>query len=600
MKIITTILIIIFLLAIVLVGAMAGKIFLGDIFKSEDTAEKQPLIEEKEDRPQIDADDIDEGQKSEEEEEMDQLAIESIEIYLDGNKEDGIFLGRAKYGLTSKEAYSIYGEDFSESGYMFAINTKDYDFVPGSIHYLYVYIYIPEYGWEYIRKKVIVEGETDRSSSIELHIDKPAQNGIIKSGDVQVYGWSVDAIVNDNTGINRIEVYLNGPKGFGKFLGEADYGIERPDVANVTGNANYINSGYQFNLDAAGLEPGSENTLYIYSFSDSGTDFFHIRDFFIEGEGKESHAVVSVEAELNSDSIIISGWALNENMILEGKPADPNQEYSTKKIVFTSDINGNEDIFSMDLDGSNVTQLTDHPGNDKYPAVSTDGKKIAYTSDIGGHWQIFIMDWDGANKMQLTSTPVRSGFPGWSFDGRYIFYEVYKDGDWELYRINTDGSHIKRITFNAGANDWHPFPHPYKYKVLFESGVSGHEDLYIMDFNGDNIQKLSDTEMRKRVPSMSKDGTIIVFTSYDENNRYFILTMDQNGENIVRLTGTPINSGHPSVSPDNKYIAFQARTNEGSNINDIYIINIDGSNLIQLTSLAGNEGDPIFMFQVSE
>ncbi len=596
MKTITTILIIIFLIAAILFGILIGRFLIGNIFDSGDVSDEQQLIEGEETEK---TGSVVVPESEEEEEEIDQTSIQVIEIYLDGNRDDGIFLGEAKYGLTSKEAYSIYGEDFSESGYMFVLDNDDYDFVPGSIHYIYIYTFIPEYGWEHIRERVMIEGETDQSESIKLFIDKPGPNEIIAGDEntsARVKGWSADFNVPDNTGIKKIEVYLNGPREFGKYLGEAEYGAERQDVVDVVGNANYFNSGFNLNFDISGLEPGSENTLYVYSFSNSGTYLYATRDFLIEGEGKESHAILSAEVNLNNDSIEVSGWAINKKWITEGRPRSLDQEYTIKKIIFTSNMAGDENIYSMNLDGSELTQLTDHPGMDSYPAVSPDGKKIAYTSDIGGHWQIVVMNWDGTDKVQLTGTPTRSGFPSWSYDERYILYEVYEEGDWEIYRINSNGSGMKRITFNTGADDWHPYTHPFKYNVIYESGVHGHEDIYIMDFDGNNIQKVSDTPMRKRVPTVSIDGTIIAFASY-EGNDFFIYTMNYNGENIMRLPGAPANSGHPNISPDNKYITFQVGPDGRG---DIYIMNMDGSNLTQLTDFGGINWDPVFMFHAAD
>ena len=103
-------------------------------------------------------------------------------------------------------------------------------------------------------------------------------------------------------------------------------------------------------------------------------------------------------------------------------------------------------------------------------------------SDIKGTWQIMVMDWDGTGKIQLTYNADRSGYPTWSYDGRYIYFEVFKDGDWEIYRIDSDGSHMKRLTLNASAYDWHPSAHPFQHKIIYESGNVGHEDIYIMDY----------------------------------------------------------------------------------------------------------------------
>ena len=599
MKTVTIITIILFLAAVGLFSFLAAKYIGGRLFSSEDPSQPDEVAIALEEEIEI-PDPVEEDDVEEPPEEIKSLDIETIEIYLDGDRDNGIFLGEAIYGLTSKEAYLIYGDDFSESGYILAKNNQDYAFEPGSVHYLYIYTFIPEYGWNFTREKVLIPGESDYNENIKLYIDNPDHNAII-AGDtrssVRVSGWSADFSSGDNPGINKIEIYLNGPRDFGKFLGEASYGAERQDVADTIGNANYINSGYKLTFDASGLEDGSGNTLYVYSYPASGGYFLATRDIFMEGDKKESNVLVSAEITLSDQSIEISGWALNKNMIIEGSPRDLELEYSIKKIIFTSIKNGNEDIFSMNLDGTGLTQLTDYSGRDWYPSVSPDGKKIAYTSEINGVWQIASMNWDGTGKTQLTTNTGRSGYPHWSFDGRFIYFEVYKDGDWEIYRMESDGSGVKRLTLNTSAYDWHPFAHPFQYKIIYESGATGNEDLYMMDHDGSNIEKVSDVNMRKRAPTISADGEIIAFMGY-EGNSFFIYTMDINGENPKKLTSL-VNSGHPNISPDNAYITFQAPVGGTDKpLNEVFIMKLDGSDPIQLTDFPGGDWDPEFMYQL--
>jgi len=585
MKTVTVLIIILFLAAVSLFGIIGLKYIGVNIFSGPETSEAS---ETDQDIPTV---------QEEPEVEIDPEDISEIEIYLDSGRESGIFLGNAVYSMTSEEAFMIYGEDFSESGFLLVADNEGYIFEPGSIHYLYIYTLIPEYGWDYTRKSILIPGDSNEDENIKLSVDDPSQNEVIEEDDkssIRVSGWSVDFNFSDNTGVERIEIYLNGPKNFGEFLGEADYGTERPDVANTFGNANYTNSGYSLHFDGSSLEEGSENTLYVYSFSTSGNHSVGMRDFKIEGE-KETNTIVSIEEyKLDDQTIEIAGWAANKKWAIEGKPRSLDIEYTFKKIVFTSNRNGNEDIFSMDLDGTELVQLTDHQGIDNYPSVSPDGEKIAYTSDINGIWQIMVMNWDGTEKTQLTQNPWRSGYPTWSFDGRFIFFEVLQDGDWEIYRINSDGSNMKRLTLNPGASDWHPCGHPFQYKLIYESGNVRDEDLYIMDYNGDNIEKISDMDMRKRVPAISVDGKIIVFAVYEDDNSY-IYTMDISGENLNNISGSLTKCSHPSISPDNNYIAFECIT-DGQE--ELYIISLDGTDLNQLTNIAGNDRDPVFMYQI--
>ena len=204
------------------------------------------------------------------------------------------------------------------------------------------------------------------------------------------------------------------------------------------------------------------------------------------------------------------------------------------------------------------------------------------------------MNWDGTGKVLLTQNPWRSGYPSWSFDGRFIFFEAYKDGDWEIYRINSDGSDPLRLTLNASAYDWHPSGHPFKNKLFFESGSTGNEDIYIMDHDGENIEKISSKNMRKRVPVSAKDGSLIVFMGY-EGKKTIIYTMDSNGENIIGLTSPDSNFGHPDISPDSEFIVVEGIV-DGQE--EIFIMNLDGSGPIRLTDNPGEDWDPVFMYQL--
>jgi len=589
MKTITIILIILFLF----VSCLFSFLIIKKIFQKE-PSQSEVIIEEDEVTPP--------EELTPDEEEEDKILpedITKIEIYLDGDKNNGIFLGEAVYGLSSKEAFLIYGDKAADSGYVLVWDNEEYTFEPGSTHYLYVYTYIPKYGWDYTRTKIQVPGEPGNAENIKMSVDSLHQNEVIKEDkkkELRISGWTADFNVTDSTGIDKVEIYLNGPKGFGKLLGEAKYGLERQDVADAFGNPNYLNSGYSFTYDASSLEPGSFHSFYVYSLSSNGEYQLIKVNIIMEGEEKESNTITSVEAKFGNGKIEIIGWVINKNIIEEGMHRSLDIEYSTKKIVFVSNKTGNEDIFSMNLDGSELTQLTDHPGMDTYPSVSPNGRKIVYTSDIDGSWQLVLMNWDGTEKVQITNNHERNGYPTWSFDGRYIFFEMYIDGDWELYRIDSDGINVKRLTFNPNADDWHPYGHPFQYKVFYESGTVGHEDIYIMDYDGENIKRISEKNIRKRAPTVSIDGKLIAFMGYEGNN-HNIFTMDNNGENIQKLTDNPENSGHPDISPDNAYITYEGLVNGQ---NEIFIMNIDGSNQTQLTNIPGHDWDPVFMYQMSQ
>src|SRR5436305_10206918 len=82
---------------------------------------------------------------------------------------------------------------------------------------------------------------------------------------------------------------------------------------------------------------------------------------------------------------------------------------------------------------------------DSYPMFSPDGKKIAFESNRSGNFEIYTMDIDGAHIKQLTNDTAFDGTPAWSPDGKQIVFASERDSDPEIYIMNVDGSNQKRL-----------------------------------------------------------------------------------------------------------------------------------------------------------
>jgi len=97
------------------------------------------------------------------------------------------------------------------------------------------------------------------------------------------------------------------------------------------------------------------------------------------------------------------------------------------RIAFFSDRDGDYEIFVMDADGRNQTNLTNNTCHDCFPAWSPDGRRIAFASDLIGndeilllgsyysnpYYEIFVMDADGRNQTQLTHNEISDMYPDW-------------------------------------------------------------------------------------------------------------------------------------------------------------------------------------------
>ena len=96
----------------------------------------------------------------------------------------------------------------------------------------------------------------------------------------------------------------------------------------------------------------------------------------------------------------------------------------TAKIVFTSSrLDGNQrDIYVMEPDGSDETNLTVHPADDFHPVWSPTGEHILFVSDRDGLRDLYLMDADGGNVRRVFQEKTHREDPGWSPDGRWIVF----------------------------------------------------------------------------------------------------------------------------------------------------------------------------------
>jgi Tol biopolymer transport system component len=132
------------------------------------------------------------------------------------------------------------------------------------------------------------------------------------------------------------------------------------------------------------------------------------------------------------------------------------------KIVFTSDRDLNFEVYAMDADGTNPTNLTNNKADDFQPSWSPDGTKIAFTSDRDGDYEVYVMNADGTNPTNLTNNSAIDEYPSWSPDGTKIAFASRRDGgDYEVYVMNADGTDPTRLT-NSPLIDfqpsWQPIP----------------------------------------------------------------------------------------------------------------------------------------------
>jgi len=127
------------------------------------------------------------------------------------------------------------------------------------------------------------------------------------------------------------------------------------------------------------------------------------------------------------------GNPLSPIVLAEGD--EPRFAPDAKRIAFVSHRTKNNDIWLMNPDGAQQTQLTTDPKDDVNPAFSPDGSKIVFASKRAGNFDIWMMNADGTGQRQLTTSPQDETQPFWSMGGYIYFSRRASESQSNIFRM---------------------------------------------------------------------------------------------------------------------------------------------------------------------
>ena len=166
------------------------------------------------------------------------------------------------------------------------------------------------------------------------------------------------------------------------------------------------------------------------------------------------------------------------------------------KIAFSSDRDGNDEVYVIDADGSHPRDLTRNPAADTglghpSPSWSPDGRQLAFTTRRDGNLEIYVMNADGSGQRDLTRSAGNDQAPAWSPDGRTIAFVTERHDRSDIEIAGVDGRGLRRLTHSGDVVDvaWSPDGS----RLAFTRAGHGKVELYVANADGSAIRQLTHT-----------------------------------------------------------------------------------------------------------
>ena len=259
------------------------------------------------------------------------------------------------------------------------------------------------------------------------------------------------------------------------------------------------------------------------------------------------------------------------------------------KIFFVSDRSGHKEIWIMDYDGSNQRQLTHQGSISLSPRISPDGSRLAFSSLTKSGWDILMYS---TELNRLVSFPRFGGTnlsPSWSPDGARLAFSSSRGGHSEIFECDSSGGNLHPMTTGKGPDVSPTWNRKTGAQIAFVSGSTGLPQLYTMEADGTNQQRMTDQGYAVS-PNWSPNGqflTLAWIRKYGpgEPGSSDIYLMDIASKQCVQLTHDGGRNDFPSWSPDGRHIVFQSSR---SGKEEIWEMLADGTKLHQLTFTGRN------------
>ncbi len=206
-------------------------------------------------------------------------------------------------------------------------------------------------------------------------------------------------------------------------------------------------------------------------------------------------------------------------LVVAARPAQAAFPGTNGKIAFSSNRDGNPEIYMMNSDGTGQTRLTTSAGTDDTPAFSSDGTRIAFTSTRSGSAVVYVMNALASKDVtKVNEVALAPGSnPTFSPDGFKVAFEKNAD----ILVMNADGSGTPTNLTNMFGDENSPSWSPDGSKIAFDLESGPDRKIFVMNSDGGSPTQVTDSNPNdlngdqnpgwQSRPSFSPDGSKIAF-----------------------------------------------------------------------------------------